>query len=116
MASTFIALSICLPWAGALLVWWIGDRRPRAQHSLAVAFSVLGGIATLALIPFHSQDITLSIPIGGAFGDFTFVPDGLALLLASIATVVGSLAVIFSVNYMQGEAQLGRYYALVLCT
>ncbi|NUN51651.1 MAG: AtpZ/AtpI family protein, partial [Planctomycetaceae bacterium] len=31
-----------------------------------------------------------------------------------VATVVGSLAVIFSVDYMRGEASLGRYYALVL--
>jgi NADH-quinone oxidoreductase subunit L len=35
-------------------------------------------------------------------------------LLAAIAAVVGSLAVVFSVDYMRGEAQLGRYYALVL--
>ena len=31
-----------------------------------------------------------------------------------VAAVIGSLAVIFSVDYMRGEAQLGRYYALVL--
>jgi NADH-quinone oxidoreductase subunit L len=28
--------------------------------------------------------------------------------------VIGALAVVFSVNYMDGEAQLGRYYALLL--
>jgi NADH-quinone oxidoreductase subunit L len=38
----------------------------------------------------------------------------LGVFLAVVATVVGSLAVIFSVDYMRGEAQLGRYYALVL--
>ena len=53
-------------------------------------------------------------PAGGAFGDLTFVPDGLGVFLAAVATVIGSLAVIFSVDYMRGEAQLGRYYALVL--
>ncbi len=36
------------------------------------------------------------------------------MFLAAVATVVGSLAVIFSVDYMRGEAQLGRYYAFVL--
>jgi NADH-quinone oxidoreductase subunit L len=42
------------------------------------------------------------------------VPDGLAVSLTAIAAVVGSLAVIFSVDYMRGDAQLGRYYFLVL--
>ena len=36
------------------------------------------------------------------------------MFLAAVATVIGSLAVIFSVDYMRGEAQLGRYYAFVL--
>jgi NADH-quinone oxidoreductase subunit L len=36
------------------------------------------------------------------------------VFLSIIATVVGSLAVIFSVNYMHGDKQLGRYYELVL--
>ena len=49
-----------------------------------------------------------------AFGELTFVPDGLAVSLTAIAAVIGSLAVIFSVDYMRGEEQLGRYYFLVL--
>jgi NADH-quinone oxidoreductase subunit L len=42
------------------------------------------------------------------------VADGLGVFLAAVATVVGSLAVIFSVSYMHGDPQLGRYYSLVL--
>lgn len=114
MASTLILLSILVPWIGAVIVWLTGDKHPRAQHTLAVLFALLAGVVTLALIPYHTDKISLSLPVGGAFGDFTFVPDGLGLLLACIATVVGSLAVIFSVDYMHGEAQLGRYYSMVL--
>ncbi len=54
------------------------------------------------------------MPLGKAFGVLTFVPDGLAVSLTAIAAVVGSLAVIFSVDYMHGDEQLGRYYFLVL--
>ncbi|MBI4926855.1 MAG: NADH-quinone oxidoreductase subunit L, partial [Anaerolineae bacterium] len=114
MAGTLIALTILLPWAGALLVWWVGDGQPRWQHSLAVIFSVAAGAAALALLPQRSAEAGLVIPLGGAFGDFTFTADGLGVFLAAIATVIGSLAVIFSVDYMRGEAQLSRYYALVL--
>jgi NADH-quinone oxidoreductase subunit L len=92
----------------------IGDGRPKVQNTLAVFFSVSAGIASLALIPFASGKVELFLPVGGPFGDFTFVPDGLAVFLAAVATVVGSLAVIFSVDYMKGEVQLGRYYAFVL--
>lgn len=56
----------------------------------------------------------LRVSLGGIFGDLTFVPDGLGVFLAAVATVIGSLAVIFSVDYMHGEDQLGRYYAMVL--
>lgn len=114
MADILILLVLGLPWLGALLVWWVGDRRPKAQVSLAIFFAVMAGLASLALIPFASNRIALNVPVGGAFGDFTFVADGLGIYLAAIATIIGSLAVVFSVDYMRGEAQLGRYYALVL--
>jgi len=113
-AALCIGLVIGLPWLGALLVWWAGDQRPRLQHALAVLFSVAAGAAAVLLIPLGSEEAAVKIVVGSAFGDFTFVPDGLGVFLAAIATVVGSLAVIFSVDYMKGEAQLGRYYAMIL--
>ncbi len=114
MAEPLILLTVGLPWLGALLCLAAGDRHPRLQHTLAVSFSVAAGIAALLLIPFGYERPLVTLPIGGAFGDFTFSPDGLGVFLAAVATVIGSLAVIFSVDYMRGEAQLGRYYAFVL--
>lgn len=114
MVPWLIALTICLPWLGALAVCRAGDRRPRLQHALAVGFTAGAGAAALALLPFTSDATSLRLPLGGVFGTFSFVPDGLGVFLAVIATVVGCLAVLFSVDYMRGEAQLGRYYALVL--
>lgn len=114
MITWLTGLTIGLPWLGAFAVWWAGDRRPRAQNILAVGFAVLAAVASLALLPFTASIVVIRLPMGGIFGDFTFVPDGLGVFLATIATVVGSVTVIFSVDYMRGEAQLGRYYALVL--
>jgi NADH-quinone oxidoreductase subunit L len=81
---------------------------------LAVAFSIAAGVASLALIPFASAKTVISIPMGRYFGSLTFTADGLAVTLTAIACVVGSLAVVFSVNYMHGEEQLSRYYSFVL--
>jgi NADH-quinone oxidoreductase subunit L len=114
MATLLMLLTIGLPWLGAICVWWIGDRRSRWQHILATSFSVAAGAASILLLAFSSSEVTLRIPMGDFFGDFTLVPDGLGVFLAVIAAVVGSLAVIFSVDYMRGKQQLGRYYALIL--
>jgi NADH-quinone oxidoreductase subunit L len=114
MIATLILLTIGLPWLGALAVWLVGDKRATAQHALAVSFSVAAGLVALLMLPQTSSAVAVTIEVGGAFGALTFTPDGLGVFLAVVATVVGSLAVIFSVDYMRGEAQLGRYYALIL--
>jgi NADH-quinone oxidoreductase subunit L len=113
-ASILILSVLALPWSGALLVWLVGDRRPTWQHGLAVAFSAAAGAAALGLLPFASPEVALRLPFGEFFGDLTFLPDGLGIFLAAVAAIIGCLTVIFSVDYMRGEAQLGRYYALVL--
>ena len=114
MAITLIQIIIGVPWLGALFVWLVGDEHERAQHWLAVLFSLIAGAASLLLIPHAGSGVVLTIPMGGAFGAFTFVADGLGIFLSAIATVIGSLAVIFSTSYMKGEASLGRYYAFIL--
>src|SRR5690606_28664459 len=114
MTDWLIASTILVPWIGALVVWLTGDERSALQHRLAVGFSVVAGVCALLLLPSYDSIPALSIEVGSVFGTFTFVPDGLAVFLAAVATVIGSLAVIFSVDYMRGEEDLGRYYALVL--
>ena len=114
MTPLLIALTIGVPWLGAVIVWLVGDRHARIQHWLSVIFSAAAGVTAILLLPRVSSETTLVIPIGGVFGDFTFVADGLGIFLSIIATVIGSIAVIFSTSYMKGEAQLGRYYAFVL--
>ena len=66
------------------------------------------------MIPQRVEHNVINLALGGVFGTASFLPDGLGVFLAAVATVIGSLAVIFSVDYMQGEQQLGRYYAFVL--
>jgi NADH-quinone oxidoreductase subunit L len=114
MASGLTLSAIFVPWLGGLAVWWAGDERPRAQHTLAVAFALVTSMVSLMLIPLVRVEVVVNLPMGGFFGAFTFMLDGLGVLLAIIAAVIGALAVIFSINYMDGEVQLGRYYALLL--
>jgi NADH-quinone oxidoreductase subunit L len=112
--GTLILLAIGVPWLGALLVWLAGDDRPQLQHTFAVLFALGGAAAAVLLIPHRGDTNVLDVPLGGVFGHATFLPDGLAIFLATVATCIGSLAVIFSIDYMRGEKQLGRYYGMVL--
>lgn len=118
MASSLIVATICIPWIGAIFVWLVGDRRTQLQHGLAALASVLAaGAAILLLFPANwgsSETVAISLPFGPFIGDLTFVADGLGVYLAAIATIIGSLTVIYSIGYMSGSAQLGRYYSLVL--
>jgi NADH-quinone oxidoreductase subunit L len=120
MVNTLILTTIFLPWLGAVVIWAIHDRNPRLQHTLAVGFSLLAGLAALAILPFISSQetaifsLTTQSAAPSTWGSLTFVPDAMGVLLTVIATVIGSFAIIFSVEYMHGEAQLGRYYALIL--
>ncbi len=119
MPAVLVMLTIFLPWLGAVAVWAAGwGRQPqpaaRWQNYLAVGFSLVTAVAALALIPFNSPQAVISIPMGDFFGQLSFTADALGIFLAAIAAVIGCLAVIFSVDYMHGDPQLGRYYVLVL--
>jgi NADH-quinone oxidoreductase subunit L len=117
MISTLAPLTIALPWLGALLVWLAGNGRPRLQHTIAVTGALLAAAAALLMLPiahYSTDEPVFMIRFGGFAGDLTLLADGLSVLLAVIAAGIGSLTVIFSVDYMRGEKQLGRYYALVL--
>ncbi|MFZ0546907.1 MAG: NADH-quinone oxidoreductase subunit L [Candidatus Promineifilaceae bacterium] len=114
MTVLFVVSVIVCPWIGALLVWLAGDGRPRVQHTVAVISAAAAALSALALIPQTTTEAVIAIDTRSILGLLTFVPDGLGVFLAAVAAVIGSLTIVFSVDYMRGEAQLGRYYALVL--
>ena len=114
ISAWLIIAVIGLPWIGAGVLWAVGEKRVKLLNLLAPVFSLTAGVAALILIGFSTSNEVIAFSIGGSFGTFSFTPDGLGVTLAAIATVIGSLAVIFSIDYMHGESQLSRYYALVL--
>ena len=114
MESWLALAAILIPWLGALVIWWAGDERSAEVHAIAIAFSLVGAATALLMLPHIGKDIVYSLEAGPFFGAFTFALDGLGVFLSAVACIVGALAVIFSVDYMNGEDQLSRYYALIL--
>ncbi len=114
MAAVLIACVIGIPWAGALVVLLVDHQREALRHQVATGFAVVAAIASLLLLTQTGDEAAITIEMGAVFGDLTFVPDGLGVFLTATAAVIGSLTVVFSMDYMKGETQLGRYYAFVL--
>ncbi|HTP58330.1 MAG TPA: proton-conducting transporter membrane subunit [Spirochaetia bacterium] len=111
--SLLFPLAIFLPWIGALAVLAVRRDGP-LRTGIAIGFAAADALLSLALLPLAASATAFSIPLGGTFGNFSLVADGLGVFLSSVAAVVGCLAVVFSVDYMRGEEGLGRYYGLVL--
>lgn len=114
MAAKLIVFIILIPWVGAVIVWLIKDKQEKLKHGLAVVFSVCSAILSLGLLLNVSRETVIQIPLGNGFGDLAFSADGLGVYLTCIANCIGSLAVIFSVDYMRSEKDLGRYYGMIL--
>ena len=114
MLSVLTSLIIGIPWCGAACVWLTGDRHPKLLHAIATSFALLAAIVTIVVLPFSTSNAVVHIAMGSLLGDFTLIPDGLGIFIAAIATVVGSAAVIFAIDYMSHAQQLARFYALVL--
>ncbi len=109
-----VILTILLAWIGAIVVWLIGDKHENLQHGSAIIFSLTAAISSIAMLFSYRSGTILSFPVGTSFGEFSLVTDGLGLFLSVVATVIGCLAIIFSVDYMKNAPQLGRYYSFVL--
>jgi NADH-quinone oxidoreductase subunit L len=82
---------------------------------MAVGASAAAALSGLLLLAAPTTEAVLRVPAAApAFGLFTFVPDGLACALTVVATSIGCLAIVFSLDYMRGQPGLARYYALML--
>src|SRR5579862_5305343 len=112
MAAWLIVLVIGVPWVGALTVWRVGDSQPQTQRALVVIFACVGALVGTALLTVATSDPVIRLSMG-SFGEIAFKPDGLGVFLSAVSLVIGGLAVIFSLGYMQHEHQLSRYYALI---
>ena len=112
-------LSLLFPFVGTALVPVLAKAGMKAK----VYFSVLFGFCTAAVVLIildmvwlgGSQGLTYSFAWIPSIGlNFTVYIDPLAAMMAAIAGGIGSLVLLYSVKYMEGEEGLTRYYALVL--
>ncbi|MEF8858944.1 MAG: hydrogen gas-evolving membrane-bound hydrogenase subunit E [Halolamina sp.] len=115
MQSTLLVLTLVgLPFAAAAVIpalyRVLGERT--AYAAAAVAAVCLGIVAQLHAAGAHGVVSVEWIPSLGV--SLSFYVDGLSLLIAYLATGVGTLILTYSGGYMHGEPGQAKYYATLL--
>jgi NADH-quinone oxidoreductase subunit L len=102
---------IAFLWLGAILVLLL--KTEASKHHLAFGVGLVASLLA-ALLPLSSFNEDFKQSWQSFFGILSFQVDPLAASLAFLATSIGTVCILFSWDYMAGEPQIGRYYALIL--
>jgi len=107
VAVPFIAAAVT-----PLVVRWLGEATAYFAAVVALACFALVGVLAAAT---GGHPSTVSVGWIPAYDvALTFYVDGLALLVAGLATGVGALVFVYSRGYMHGEPNQAKYYATML--
>ncbi|MEM2095441.1 MAG: NADH-quinone oxidoreductase subunit L [Candidatus Caldarchaeum sp.] len=115
-------LAWTIPLVGSLFVPLVFRAGKRAGETYAVAVSFAAAAFSISMIPdvygLGNKGLVIKvpwIPLGSdRFIDASLLLDPLSVMMASIATGIGSLIVLYSVGYMSREEALPRYYFFML--
>lgn len=112
-------LSWAIPFIASLFIPLVAKVRRRSVGWYAVAVTFLAAACTISLIPSvlggHGEAQVFSIPWMPALDiDLSVLIDPLSTMMANIAAIVGSLIMIYSVNYMEKEKATPRFFFFML--
>lgn len=114
MYKTYLLLSIFIPFLGSTIVWLF---RGKVRNGFAVLLSVSSLVFTCLLIPpvLRGTIVETNIPVfrSGLF-TLSFIGDGAGLIFAFIFSLLGAIAVIYSLEYMQRFAHQTEYYYMTI--
>ncbi|MCX8061324.1 MAG: proton-conducting transporter membrane subunit [Anaerolineales bacterium] len=112
-----LVASWALPSGGAILQVVLARRMSNlAKGWLAVISAALGLIALLSSwsIPLRGDVVDFRLAVWDGPLALIYRLDGLGFLFALIALAVGSVILLFSIEYMKEESGASRFYALML--
>ncbi|WP_181685701.1 NADH-quinone oxidoreductase subunit 5 family protein [Halorhabdus salina] len=111
--------AIVLPLVGAAVLPFVATAGDRVRNGTAVLIGVVTAGLTLSLVPraLSGDPAVVQYDVAwvpAADVSFGLYIDVLGVLMATIAGIVGALALVFSTRFMEREGGLTRYYALTL--
>jgi proton-translocating NADH-quinone oxidoreductase chain N len=110
-----LALVVAIPTLGAFLLPLLGRASPRARNLLALLLVLASFAGSLALLPaaLGGDRVELRVPL--TLGVNLFLrADLLALSMALVSSLVGSVIVLYSWGYIDRYAHQDEYYTMVV--
>jgi len=111
-------LSWIVPLIGALLVPLVARVHEKVVGWYAVAVTALSAAFTVSLVPSVLEAeaglVSESMWIQAVGLKASVLVDPLSVLVANVASLIGTLIVLYSVGYMHGEEGLPRYFFFML--
>ena len=106
------ALVVALPFIGAALMplMKLGGKRAESFFANVIVFST--AIFALTLIPTIREGEVAIVEWIPGLVKFTAFTDGLSVFLTTVAACIGALIALYSVEYMNEEKDLLRYWAM----
>jgi proton-translocating NADH-quinone oxidoreductase chain N len=116
MIKTILLLStIFVPIIGAFTLPVIGKISEKARNALSLALVLLSLAASSALIPsVLAGNITTVAKIMPVGFNMVFTADSLAVFMAVCSSLVGSIIVLFSFDYIKHYNNRNEYYMMVV--
>ncbi len=111
--EALVSLAVCLPLAGAVLVWLCGNT-PNLREAVTLVTGGLTFLSVLLLLPQGlsgmSPELVFAAPLPGLSLSFRLEP--LGMLFALIASFLWIVTSIYSIGYMRGakEENQTRFY------
>lgn len=112
MYTIFLLLSIFIPFLGSTLIWLL---KGRTRNGLAVLMTFSSLVLTCFLIPPIQNGLTIEIDIrvfDAGFFSLSFIGDGPGLVFALIFSLIGTVVVIYSFEYMVKSKNLTEFYSM----
>jgi proton-translocating NADH-quinone oxidoreductase chain N len=105
---------IALPLVLSPVIYIIGQIGSRLKHdSLGYWAGFLALVATWIPFVLSAQDLNVNGPVEFSYGTILLRLDGLSLLLAGLALVLGTFVAFYSGPYLGREAGQEKYYAML---
>ncbi|OGV67162.1 MAG: hypothetical protein A2283_06035 [Lentisphaerae bacterium RIFOXYA12_FULL_48_11] len=106
-----VFLLVCVPLVGSFVLPLIGRFSEETRNLTAIFFVLVSLVACIFLVPIVMAGETITVQIAG---HNLFFADKLAVFMAFVSSLVGSIIVLYSFGYISHYEHRNEYYFMVV--
>jgi proton-translocating NADH-quinone oxidoreductase chain N len=112
--ETLLCLVILVPLAGAFILPVVARFSEAARNVLALCMVLTSVVGSAFLLPVVASGQEVSINLSLGLGSTLFHADKLAVFMALVSSLVGSVIVFYSFGYIEHYEHRSEYYSMVV--